>query len=321
MNYYYRYQKALAANATAGGIGIAAGLVTAMVGCGGGLLMIPALTTIPILRLSQHAAHGTSLAAIAVTGLTGAYGYREYLMFPETNDNNSVGGGDSTASMNTEALYTSLILAVTGMLGARVGARHSTKWTAAALQKALGRLMLVLAVVVPLKDAMTEHLLADRRIMTETNNNGKANGHGDDKTQQEQQAALYQFLPFAAVGGASGYLAGMFGVGGGLLVVPALTIFSNSTGAQTTTKTGTNTGHHQILATSLLATSLPAVAGTFMHARMGHVAWRVAPALCLGATLGATAGAHLGQATDETTLRAGFAGLLLVLGMKTLLHV
>src|SRR5438045_9450729 len=47
--------------------GVAAGLAGGLFGVGGGILLIPILTG--AFRLSQHQAHGTSLAVIGVTAL------------------------------------------------------------------------------------------------------------------------------------------------------------------------------------------------------------------------------------------------------------
>jgi len=55
------------------GIGILAGMIGALVGVGGGVVMIPMLTG--WLGFSQHKAQGTSLLALVFTGLAGAATY------------------------------------------------------------------------------------------------------------------------------------------------------------------------------------------------------------------------------------------------------
>jgi uncharacterized membrane protein YfcA len=110
-----------------------------------------------------------------------------------------------------------------------------------------------------------------------------------------------RILPPAVIGLASGFLAGLFGVGGGAIVVPALTLC-------------TDMNHYQALGTSLCAMTLPAMVGTTTHFSKGNVAMRIAPALALGSFVGAYTGGKMGLKTDETTLRWGFSGLMLVLG-------
>ena len=46
----------------------------------------------------------------------------------------------------------------------------------------------------------------------------------------------------------------------------------------------------------------------------------VAPALAAGAFCGAYFGGHLGLQTNETTLRWGFSGLMVTLGIKALIR-
>jgi uncharacterized membrane protein YfcA len=104
-------------------------------------------------------------------------------------------------------------------------------------------------------------------------------------------------------------MAGLFGVGGGAIVVPALTLF-------------TDMNHYQSLGTSLCAMTLPAMMGTYTHYTKGHVAMRIAPTLAFGSFVGAYIGGKLiGLQTNENVLRWGFSGLMLALGVSTLMKV
>ena len=89
------------------------------------------------------------------------------------------------------------------------------------------------------------------------------------------------------------------------MVVPALTLF-------------TDVSHYQALGTSLCAMALPAISGTMTHYRKGNVAMRVAPALAAGAFCGGYLGGKLGLKTNENALRWGFSGLMVTLGVRTL---
>jgi hypothetical protein len=53
--------------------GLAGGFFSGLVGVGGGIVMVPLLVS--RLRLSQHRAHGTSLAIIILVGASGFLGY------------------------------------------------------------------------------------------------------------------------------------------------------------------------------------------------------------------------------------------------------
>jgi uncharacterized membrane protein YfcA len=235
--------------------------------------MIPLMTS-GLLRLSQHQAHGTSLFAVAATGLGGALSYADHVQ-----------------------LESAAAVAVCGVLTARLGAQMTTKMSGLMLKRALGFLMLAMAPAVPLKAYILQQHGADAAHTADTDQATKVKG---------DLPITQRILPPAAIGLASGFLAGLFGVGGGTIVVPALTVATDIT-------------HYEALATSLAAMTLPAIVGTVTHAQAGNVAFRVAPALAMGAAAGAFFGGRLGLQTDETMLRWGFSGLLAVIGVRTLL--
>jgi uncharacterized membrane protein YfcA len=105
-----------------------------------------------------------------------------------------------------------------------------------------------------------------------------------------------------ALGVVAGVLAGLFGVGGGILFVPTLTWL------------GLTQIHAE--ATSLLAIIPTVLVGVWRHHGYGNVRWR--PALVIGlASVGATVGgAQLAESLPESTLRRLFAVLLLVTAVQ-----
>jgi uncharacterized membrane protein YfcA len=106
-----------------------------------------------------------------------------------------------------------------------------------------------------------------------------------------------------AIGLAGGIVAGLLGVGGGVLFVPGLVIFL-----------GLN--QHQAEATSLLAIIPVAIVGTYMQDRYGNV--RRGDALLLGllSVAGAGGGVALANALSGSVLRDAFAVLLLVVAAQ-----
>ena len=67
-------------------IGAVAGMMAGLLGIGGGIILVPALTA--ILLLKQHQAHGTSLAIVPFIGLPAAvtyalYGHMDWLLMIE----------------------------------------------------------------------------------------------------------------------------------------------------------------------------------------------------------------------------------------------
>jgi uncharacterized membrane protein YfcA len=106
-----------------------------------------------------------------------------------------------------------------------------------------------------------------------------------------------------AVGLIGGTVAGLMGVGGGVVFVPGMVIFLGLS-------------QHQAEATSLLAIVPVAIAGAISHDRHGNV--RRSDGLLVGAfsLAGATAGVVVANALSGTELRAAFAVFLLVVAAQ-----
>jgi uncharacterized protein len=102
-----------------------------------------------------------------------------------------------------------------------------------------------------------------------------------------------------AIGLAAGIVAGLLGVGGGVLFVPGLVIFLSLT-------------QHQAEATSLLAIVPVAAVGAFRQDRYGNVRRRDALLVGLLSMAGAAGGVVLANALSGRLLQVGFA-LLMVL--------
>jgi uncharacterized protein len=106
-----------------------------------------------------------------------------------------------------------------------------------------------------------------------------------------------------AIGLAGGVVAGLLGVGGGVLFVPGLVIFLNL-------------GQHQAEATSLLAIVPVAMVGTWRQDRYGNVNRRDAVLLGVLSVAGAAAGVALANDISGQLLRDGFACLTLVIAAQ-----
>lgn len=102
----------------------------------------------------------------------------------------------------------------------------------------------------------------------------------------------------AAVGAAAGALSGLFGVGGGILIVPGLVLLLGMS-------------QRRAHATSLAAIVPIAAAGAAGYALAGAVDWLAAALLTAGGALGAVVGTHALRRIPERGLRIIFAGFLL----------
>jgi uncharacterized protein len=108
------------------------------------------------------------------------------------------------------------------------------------------------------------------------------------------------------LGLAAGVLAGMFGVGGGILFVPTLVALGLD--------------QHDAIGTSLLAIVPTVLVGTWRQARYGNVRWRAAVIIGIAAAAAAQAGVVLAEALSGATLRRLFAGLLVVVAVQIALR-
>ncbi|HTL98548.1 MAG TPA: sulfite exporter TauE/SafE family protein [Holophagaceae bacterium] len=118
--------------------------------------------------------------------------------------------------------------------------------------------------------------------------------------------AVWMVWACAALSGmAAGGLSGMFGIGGGIVLVPVLGALLGM-------------GQHQAqgisLATMLAPVGLPAV----LHYRQaGHrIRWRLVGYLICGFVLGVTAGSLLANAIPARPLRWVFIGMLLLMALR-----
>jgi len=241
--------------------------------------MIPLMTSPFVLSLGQHMAHGTSLFAVTTTGLAGGLSY---------------------ALDGNVNFYSAGAIALSGMVSARFGAKFSHRLSQTQLKKTLGAFMIAVAPIVPLKPYL------EKTFNKDDNNNNKKSLTEMNSMHLIENDSWKQVVGISScIGIFSGFMAGLLGVGGGAVVVPALTLF-------------TSMDHYTALGTSLAAMGLPAAAGTLTHFQAGNVHGKVAPYLALGSLIGAYAGGRMGVKIEEEALRLGFSGMMVILGIRTL---
>jgi uncharacterized protein len=105
------------------------------------------------------------------------------------------------------------------------------------------------------------------------------------------------------VGALAGLLAGLLGVGGGVLFVPALTVFLGL-------------GQVDAEATSLLAIMPMAIVGAWRQHGYGNVGLRDGGLLGAAAIPGAIAGVAIVNVVPERVVQVAFAGLMLVIAWQ-----
>jgi uncharacterized membrane protein YfcA len=114
---------------------------------------------------------------------------------------------------------------------------------------------------------------------------------------------MWTLVLAGSLGALAGVFAGLFGVGGGILFVPTLTLVLGLTQI-----------HAE--ASSLLAVLPAACVGAWRQARYGHVRWRTALIVGLAAIGGVEAGVQIAEALPEHALRRLFGVLVLVVAAQ-----
>jgi uncharacterized protein len=115
-----------------------------------------------------------------------------------------------------------------------------------------------------------------------------------------------EILALLAIGLAAGILAGLLGIGGGVLMVPAMVLLLGF-------------DQHVAQGTSLLVIIPAAIAGSWTHHRHGRLVLRDAAALAAGGVLGALVGSMTALSLDEGLLQRLFAVLLILVALRMLL--
>ena len=115
------------------------------------------------------------------------------------------------------------------------------------------------------------------------------------------------YLPFIAIGLVAGFFSALFGVGGGVVIVPLLLLAARWEMPQAT-------------ATSLAAIGITATAGVITYIVHGEVEPLYALLIGVPAAFGAAGGSSLQRRVPVRTLSFLFAALLVVIAVRMLLQ-
>jgi uncharacterized membrane protein YfcA len=119
--------------------------------------------------------------------------------------------------------------------------------------------------------------------------------------------SMNEILILLVVGLAAGMLSGMVGVGGGIIIVPALVYFLGFT-------------QHAAQGTTLFMFLFPiGILGVMNYYKAGNVDWKAALFICTTFVAGSYFGSKLAISLDQVTVKRIFGGLILVMGIKMLL--
>lgn len=257
--------------------GTLVGFSLGLTGGGGAIFAVPLL--VYGLAVPAREAVGISLVTVGLTALVG-FGQRLRVGLVEVR--------------------TGLLFAGAGMLGAPVGALLSGLIPEAVLLVLFGFLMLLIAVRMWVKAA----------AVRDATNLAPAENEPGPTCRRDPQGVLHLTsrcaVLLAVVGLGSGVLSGMFGVGGGFIIVPALVTFSGM-------------GMRKAVGTSLLVIALVSVGGIAGHLAAGRtVPTGILLPFSLGAVGGLFGGSALSQWLSGPRLQRVFSGTIVATALFVL---
>ena len=286
-----------------GPLGLVAGLFGSVVGVGGGVLIVPAITSaVPI---PQRIVTGTSLIAVLSTAAVSTYNFSQ--------------GGcvDPTAAA---------ILGASAMLSAPIGAQLTTRMDCNQLRRLLAYFLLCAAPLVPIKAAVfmarerageatpeknpnpdpdpDPDRAEDETTTTTTTTASRRRGSENASPSSSTFDATSEAPKLAAIGVVAGLASGLLGIGGGTVVTPLLALVSPLPQAS-------------VLGTSLLAMLPPSAMALAQHHRLGNVDPRMGLTLAAGTAVGGALGSGLAVDAPRGALEAAFFVGMLFLSKRT----
>lgn len=253
--------------------GALVGFSLGLTGGGGAIFAVPLL--VYGLGVPAREAVGVSLLAVGCTSLVGfaQRAWRGMVEFP-----------------------TGLLFAVAGVIGAPLGSWLADRIPDALLLSMFAVLMLVIALRMWIKARD-----ANARLPIIVDENAGPTCRRDSEGQLRITSQCAMLLGLVGLG--AGVLSGMFGVGGGFIIVPALVMFSGM-------------GMQRAIGTSLLVITLISASGTASHLLAGkELSLSTAAVFTVGSIGGLFAGSSLGQRLAGPVLQRIFAAAIVAVAM------
>lgn len=258
-------------------IGLAAGTIGALMGLGGGIIVVPALLyfstyTNLLGEITPQVAVGTSLLIMIFTGLSSTLSYMKH---------------------KTVDYKSGMIFFIGSGPGGIVGAYVNKALDMTSFNIYFGVFIIIISIVLMVRGKLKPVTLSVnggvKRTFTDL--------HGET-FQYGYQPVIAIIISFIV-----GFCSGIFGIGGGSLMVPAMILIFLFP-------------PHVAVATSMFMIFLSAIVSSITHISLGNVNWMFALALVPGAWIGAKLGAFVNQKLGSATLVLLFRIFLLFIGIR-----
>lgn len=245
--------------------GAVVGLSLGLTGGGGAIFAVPLL--VYGLSVDPRQAVGISLASVGVTSAVGFLGRWK---------------------AGQVELVTGLMFAVAGMLGAPIGS-----WLSNLIPESL-LLLLFAVLMIVVATRMWHRAASSPEELVYTNDEASGPTCRRDAAGELRLTSPCALL-LGIVGLVTGILSGLFGVGGGFIIVPALVVFSGM-------------AIHRAVGTSLMAISLISAAGVAAHLLAGrNIPFDITLCFVVGGVLGLLAGMSTSRFLSGPALQKVFA--------------
>jgi uncharacterized protein len=258
-------------------VGLCAGTLGSIVGLGGGIITVPALIygdkIIPFMQsVSPQTAVGTSLFVMIFTGLASTLSYMK---------------------QRTVDYKSGWIFLIGSAPGGIVGAWITKFLGLKSFSIYFGVLIIGVSLLLMLKNRV-------RPL-----NRGKKTGMVRTYVNEKGESMTYAFHPFLgiAVAFVVGLFSGMFGIGGGSLMVPAMILLFAFP-------------PHVAVATSMFMIFISSIISSSAHVTLGHVSWAFAVFLIPGAWFGGKLGSKISAKLKGDTVVFLLRMILIVIGIR-----
>ncbi len=260
-------------------VGLLSGIVGALIGLGGGVILVPAMlflgTTIAFFpALSPQEIVGLSVIMMIFTGLSSTLSYMK---------------------VKTVDYRSALIFFAGSAPGTVVGAFVNKGLDLPSFNLYFGILLVFLSVLLLVRNKLKAvHWFVE---------NGKKNTFTDSMNKEYVYGYPIWFALLLTFG--VGFASGLFGIGGGSIMVPAMILLFLFP-------------PHVAVGTSMLMVFLASIINSITHISLGNVPWIYTLAIVPSAYIGAKIGASLNKKMKSETLVVILRIALLILGLRSI---
>lgn len=242
--------------------GIGTGVITSLIGASGVMIIVPILTM--LFSVSTHTAIGTSLFVDVIASLTVSYSYYK-------NGNIELKSG--------------IWIAVTSILGAQLGAMFASNMGDSKLSSSFGVVLLLSGFFMLRKGLKNKN--------TESNTPKKIINF-----KHEWQKIVVALI----IGLGIGILSGIFGAGGGVIILLALIIILSFP-------------LHKAIGTSTLIMAITALSSTIGYGVRGNIDFTLGCVISVGAIIGGAVGSRYANKFNENTLQKAVGVCFIAMGV------